>query len=156
MFITSLSVFGQSAKISPKDISVLVGERWTGTLTYRDYGTGKPVTILSDVTISLAKGEKSKWNFSFEYPKEPKANSSDVIELSRDGRTFDGEKVIEIKNLSSGVLRFTTEIKGEDDDKPALIRHVYLISKTEFTKTKEVKFDGAAEFIERNTYKWKR
>ncbi len=159
LFTVLLSVGNLSAqalKISEKDLEPMTRGRWTGNLTYRDYGTGKPVTILCDVLITRVKGEINQWNFSFEYPKEPKANRVEIVELTNDGRKFDGETIIERNKSSDGVLKFITEIRGEDDGKSAQIRRVYVISTSEFTITKLVRFDNLSEFMERNSYKWQR
>ena len=150
----AFSAVAQNTKLVPKELKVLEGAAWTGTLTYLDYSSGKKTSIKSDLTISKL-GER-KWSFAFTYPDEPKANSKDDVLLSEDGRTFDGETVVERTKLKNGILRIVTSRPGKDNDKPATIRHTYLFSKTEFSIRKDVKLDGGTEFFERNTYSWQR
>lgn len=91
-----------------------------------------------------------------QYPKEPGANKKEDVKLSSDGKTFDGENVIERTKLADGILRVVTSIKGKDDDRDATFRHTYLIGKKSFSIRKDVRFDGETEFFERNTYRWTR
>jgi hypothetical protein len=79
ILVFSLGVFA-SPKIKAKELNILTGARWSGTLSYLDYSSSKKVSILSDLVVSSA-GKKNSWIFSFEYPKEPKANSSDTVVL---------------------------------------------------------------------------
>jgi len=52
-------------------------------------------------------------------------------------------------------LQIITETNGVDgnDNKKALIKHIYTISKKTFIKRKEVKFEEEDKFIMRNEFK---
>ena len=76
--------------------------------------------------------------------------------LSKDGTTIDGERVIERTNLAGKTLKIVTEKNGPDNDKKALFRFTYLLSKTNFSIKKEVKDEDATEFFVRNEFSWKR
>jgi len=149
-----LAAPAQSSKLSSNDLKPLEGGLWTGTLTYLDYSSGKRTSIKSN--IAVARSGQRKWSFDFTYPEEPKANSKDDVLLSEDGKTFDGETVLEKTKLKGGATRIVTSRTGMDNDKPANIRHTYLISKTEFSIKKDVKPEGGSEYFERNTYAWRR
>lgn len=151
-----VSGFGQSAKVKIKDLQILTGAQWTGTLSYLDYQTKKKVSIPSNLTVTQSKEDKLSWTFEYQYPDEPKANSTEAAAISKDGKMFDGEAVVERTNLADKTLRIVTEKSGPDNDKKALFRFTYLLSKTSFSIKKEVKYEGTTEFFVRNEYNWKR
>lgn len=148
--------FGQSPQVKIKDLQVLTGARWTGNLAYLDYGTEKKVLIPSDLIVRQAKDDKLSWVFEYQYPDEPKANSTEIVAVSKDGKMFDGEMVIERTNLTGKTVKVVTEKSGSDNDKKALFRFTYLLSKKSFSIRKEVKYEGATEFFVRSEYNWKR
>jgi hypothetical protein len=152
----SITASAQSAKISAKDLKPLEGSQWIGNLTYLDYQSKKPTSIKSNVTVTRNATDKLKWTFAMQYPLEPKANRTEDIVLSSDGKTFDGETVIERTKLPDGTLRIVTSKPGKDDDRPATLRHTYLVGKKTFSIKKEVKLDSETEYFERNTYSWTR
>ena len=155
-FLVVVSVSAQSAKVSPGDLKKLEGDKWVGNLTYLDYKSKKPTSIMSNVTITRSKADELTWIFDMDYPLERGANSKDEVKLSADGMTFYGETVIERTKSPDGTLRIVTTKKGKDDNRESTFRHTYLINKKAFSMRKEVKFDGDAEFFERNTYAWTR
>ncbi|MEP6705268.1 MAG: hypothetical protein ABJB34_10735, partial [Acidobacteriota bacterium] len=82
------------------------------------------------------------------------ANKKSIVKISKDGKTFDEETVVERINLPNKTLRIVTTNNGTDNDKPAVFRHTYLLSKQSFSIKKEVKYEGTNEFFERNEYSW--
>ena len=138
------------------DIDGLVGGTWVGSLTYLDYTSKKPYTMPSTLTVERVAGSASSWTFRLGYPDEPHANREELVVLSEQGRVFDGEAVVERATLPGGGVRVVTETDGEDDRRPARIRHLYLVGRSSFSIQKLVRFSGEAEFIERNTYRWAR
>lgn len=158
-FVTGMlgiSVFSQTPTVSARDLKPLEGRQWTGTLTYLDYTSGKKTTIKSNIVVTRSSSDALSWTFEMYYPLEPAADGKDEVSLSLDGRTFNGEAVIESTKLPGGILRVVTTAPGKDDNRNATIRHTYLIGKRTFSIQKEVKFDGTDEFIERNIYNWER
>ena len=154
----SLSVFafGQTPKMKIKDLQNLTGAQWTGTLSYLDYRKNTKVSIPSNLTVTQSKDDKSSWIFEYQYPDEPKANSKETVTISKDGKMFDGETVIERTSLADKTLRIVTEKSGIDNNKKALYRFTYLLSKTSFSIKKEVQHEGTTDFFVRNEYSWKR
>lgn len=159
-FLIALSFFGfaspKTAKVKAKDLQQLTGKQWSGNLTYLDYGKNEKVSIPSNITVTRSAGNNSSWIFDYQYPDEPKADNKKTISISKDGKTIDGETVIERTSLADGTLKIVTEKSGTDNDKKATFRFTYLINKTNFSIKKEVKPDDAKEFFERNEYSWKR
>ena len=146
----------QAARVSPEDMRRLTGARWTGTLTYTDYGTNRRVSIPSNLTVTESPEVGAAWVFEYEYPKEPKANGKRTLKLGEGGSTFDGETVVERTSLDDGTLKLVTEKRGTDNERAALFRFTYLIGASSFSVKKEVRHEGAPEFFERNVYSWSR
>ncbi len=157
LLITS-SIFGfvnlKTPKIKSSDFKLLTAGQWKGKLTYQDYRSNKKVSILSNLTVTESNENKLSWIFEYEYPDEPKANKKSIVKISKDGKTFDEETVVERINLPNKTLRIVTTNNGTDNDKPAVFRHTYLLSKQSFSIKKEVKYEGTNEFFERNEYSW--
>jgi hypothetical protein len=143
-------------KIEPTDFQILTGDKWTGTLSYLDYGNGQKTSIASTLSVKQSADDKLKWVFDYQYPDEPKASQKRDVILSADGGMIDGDKVVEKQYLPDGTLKFVTEKDGRDNNKPALLRNTYSISSTNFSIKKEVKMEGEKVFFERNEYRWKR
>lgn len=151
--ISCASVLAQKAELSTDDLKVLEGSEWVGTLTYKDYSSGKPTSIKSNVLFIRDKDRS--WTAEYKYPDEPKANSKANVMLSEDGTVFNDQKVVE-KNRDGGVLKLITTKEGTDNDKKAVFRFTYTISDKQFSIRKEVKVEGSTEYFERNTYTWSR
>ncbi len=153
-FITIFPIFAQKNKISAKDFDVLVGS-WKGTLTYLDYSSGKPYTMPADIEVKKNKKDKS-FVIDNIYPDEPKANSSYTMVISQDGKLIDKESVKSRRKLDDGNLEIITEKTEKDgnDNKPAIIRHTYIVGKNIFSKRKEILFEGTKEWIKRHEYNY--
>jgi len=146
----------QAPVFSDADLQRLTGARWKGTLTYKDYGSGKQVSIPSELIVTRAEGGGPSWVFEYVYPQEPKANGRRTLTLGEGGRIFDGERVVERKSRGDGLVVIVTEKRGKDTDRDALFRFTYTLGESSFSILKEVRPEGAAEFFERNSYSWKR
>ena len=133
-----------------KDLSNSVG-RWEGKLTYLDYSSGKPYTMLANIKIDLTSDKKG-YIMGYEYPKEPQANSKDTTFII--DNLFDKEKIVEFKKDSDGGFTLVTEIEGEDgnENKKAILRHTYQLISNTYSIKKEVKFEGSDIWVKRNEY----
>jgi len=140
--------------ISKQDLNRITGS-WKGSLTYLDYSTGKPYTMPADVNVTQI-GESNQFIFSRTYPDEPGANSADTVTISDNGKYFDDETVISRKLLHGGSIEIVTEVDGTDgnDNKPATIRHIYMLGNNAFIIIKEVQFKGETEWIQRHEYNY--
>lgn len=147
LFAMILQVNAQT-RLTSKDLESMIGN-WKGTLTYKDYSSGKETAIRSNLSISSPK--PNNFSFAATYPDEPKANSTDMVVLSADGRMLDGERVLNVMRLTDG-LKIVTESRGPDgnDNKMASFRHTYQWFDDSFMIKKEVRFDGTKEWILRN------
>ena len=145
-----LSLIVKSQSLQVKDLSSSVGS-WEGKLTYLDYSTGKPFTMLANIKISLTADNKG-YVMEYEYPKEPHANSTDTTSLI--GNYFGKDKIVEFKKATDGGFTLVTELNGEDgnDHKKAVLRHRYQLQANTFSIIKDVKFEGTNNWIKRNEY----
>jgi hypothetical protein len=145
-----LCTFAKAQTFQVKDLSNSLGS-WEGKLTYLDYSSGKPFTMLANIKISLTEN-KSGYIMGYEYPKEPQANSKDTTYVI--DKFFGKDKIVDFKKESNGEFRLVTEIIGEDgnDNKKAILRHTYLLRSTTYSIIKEVKFEGSDSWTKRNEY----
>ena len=145
-----LCLFAKAQSIQVKDLANSVGS-WKGNLTYLDYSSGKPFTMLANIKISLT-ADKKGYIMAYEYPKEPHANAKDTTAIV--GSLFGNDKIVEFKRDSADGFKLVTEVDGEDgnENKKAILRHQYLLLKNTFTITKSVKFQGTDNWIKRNEY----
>jgi hypothetical protein len=142
--------FVNAQNFQVKDLGNAVG-KWEGKLTYLDYTSGKPYSMLANITVSLTHDNKG-FITSYEYPKEPHENSKDTTFVV--GKLFGKDNIVEFKNVSNGGFTFITEIDGEDgnENKKAILRHTYKLNLNTFSIMKEVNFLGGKEWIKRNEY----
>lgn len=143
-------------KVTDKDLRPLTGAQWTGTLTYLDYRSNKKVSIPSNLTVTQSAEDKRSWVFDYKYPDEPKADGKETVTVSKDGRAINDETVTQRMKLAGGTLKIVTEKKGRDNDRDAVFRYTYLLNAKSFSIKKEVRYEGAPEFFERNEFSWKR
>lgn len=143
-------------KTSVKEFAMLEGN-WQGTLTYLDYSSGKPYTMAADIDIKRIK-KTNKFIFSNSYPNEKSANSIDTITISEDGHFIDKELVKSSRKLANSDREIITEEPGKDgnDNKPATIRHTYTFGAATYKNRKDVRFEGATDWINRNEYFYKK
>ena len=150
--VLSGSAFSQSV-VGTIDFKMATGS-WKGTLTYLDYTSGKPFTMPVNMVLSVA--DREHVILSFDYPKEPKANGNDTIVIN--GSEINNAKVISKERMEDGGIKIVTEKEGVDgnDNRKAVLRHIYIISKNSFQNTKQVKFEGTDNWIKRNEYLFSR
>lgn len=151
-----LGVLLFSTTVSVKDFKPAFG-KWKGTLTYLDYTSGKPYTMPCNITINAEKVSNHKLLIKFEYPDEPKANGSETIVISADGKSIGDEQVV-INEKLNGVTKIIAERNGVDgnDNRKAILRLIYEFSKRSFSMRKQVKFEGEEKWILRNEFKMSR
>ena len=152
-------VFAQDQKtvVSVNDFTPALGSL-KGTLTYLDYTSGKPFTMPANVTITVQAGKKNGIILALDYPHEPKANGNDTLVISNEGVLLNGAKIVSKKQLADGSVEIIADKEGRDgnDNKKAVLRHIYTISKTKFSNRKEVKFEGTDTWVLRNEYVFSR
>jgi hypothetical protein len=157
VIIFSFAFTNQSITVSGNDFKPAFGD-WKGSLTYLDYTSGKPYTMPANVSIQISSKNNNEIIFSYQYPNEPKANGNDTLAIKEKGTMIDNSKIIARKNNADGSLQIETERNGKDgnQNKDAVIKHIYIISKNNFISRKEVKFMDDNNWIKRNEYLFSR
>jgi hypothetical protein len=155
LYLFGLAILN-SPKITNKDLQLLTGAQWSGTLTYLDYRSNKRVSIPSNLNVTQAVEDRLSWVFDYQYPEEPQANSKETVTIGKDGRSINGQTVIERAKLAGGTLRIVTEKRGQDNNRNALFRYTYMLNARSFSIKKEVRYEGETKLFERNEYSWKR
>jgi hypothetical protein len=155
MLVTAFSFVQRSTQLTLKDIAQSIGE-WKGTITYLDYSTGKPFTMAANTTLFLDTINGEKIILKMVYPKEPKANGYDTLQVK--GPYLDNKGIINIERNKDGITITTVETDAVDgnDNKPCIIKHIYTFEKEILLFKKEVLFKGKSNWILRNEYSFKR
>ena len=144
------------ARVKRDDLQMLTGAQWSGTLTYLDYRSRKLISIPVNLSVKPNADDDWSWSFTYNYPDEPRANSEEIIRLSKDRRSINGEVVLERTRLRDNTIKVVTEKKGEDDNRSASIRYTYFLNVRSFSITKDVRYEDDDKYFERNTFRWKR
>jgi hypothetical protein len=139
--------------VTQADLARVVGEGWTGTLVYRDYSPPfGSVTLDAEVDISQSQDGLI---LAIRYPREPSANSTDVLSVSADGTMLGGDPVV-ARREEGRTVYITTRAPCEDDDKPAICEHTYTFGEAEFGTLKRVTFASGGAPVQRNAYSFTR
>jgi hypothetical protein len=141
--------------INLNDFKLLEGN-WKGSLTYLDYRSGTSETIKSNAAIAI-KG-RDVIELSLYYTDEPDHNNAELYQIKEKGTMLNNMKVVERIKQADGALKIIFESKGpdENDYKPAIFNHIYVIAKNNFTINKMVRFEGEDNFFERKQYSFSR
>lgn len=151
IMISCSKSFAQDNIITASDFAPLLGSGWKGSLTYIDYTSNKPTTI--PVNLSVSQINDTSFELSLTFPDEPQANGADTMHILNDGTYLDNKKIVSVQK-SGDVTTITGESTGSDNDKPAQFKYTYVISSSEFSITKEVKYDDSSEYFVRNKYQF--
>ncbi|MEM8600693.1 MAG: S41 family peptidase [Bacteroidota bacterium] len=140
---------------TPLPFDALAGD-WTGTLTYTDYSddTSRATLTISAEGRTLRRGGV---RLALRYV-EPDGSSGGMGTRTlreRNGAVeYDGEAWTERERaVSADGFRLVLERAGEDNRRPATIRHTLTLDGDELTDRKEVRYDGTDVFFERNFYR---
>lgn len=143
--------------IQPEELKNFEGS-WKGSLTYKDYSTGKETSIAATVVCHLAKPENESrtWVMNFDYPGEKGHDHSEEYRINKEGTGISNKLLVEKTLLPDGSLKIILEEKGKDgnDQKPAIFHHIIKLSASTLTITKMVRFEGDQVFIKRNEYQF--
>jgi hypothetical protein len=156
VFLSLLISYNSSAQttISSADFKPLIGS-WSGTLTYINYSDGTPFSM--PVGLSIVQTEDANnFTFYFSFPDEPEADSEETVSISGDGTMLNGEPVISKRLLEDAILEIVTESMGKDANKPATIRHTYIIGEDVFVTREDVQFVGQEEWLNRNEFNFEK
>lgn len=132
------------------DFKVLIGDNWTGNLSYLNYGRDNRSTIPASLKISIK--DEQTLNYAVIYPAESESNDTSTLKITDSGRKLDGQLIIDRIVREDGEIVIVAQSRGNDDNRDADVRTTYTISSNEFRMKKDVKFDDKNSFINRNEY----
>ncbi|MEM9054001.1 MAG: hypothetical protein AAGB16_01635 [Pseudomonadota bacterium] len=145
---------GEVPPLAQEDLDILIGDDWTGSLTYLNYGEPvKDFTIPAEIDIERTEGGL---NLSYQYPDEPHQNASMVSKVSADGARLNGETITSNTLLETGAREIRTAYPCEDMGRKASCEMIYTLSATSFETRKLVTYQGETEAFRRNAYSFSR
>lgn len=140
--------------LSLSDFEPILGDDWTGNLTYLNYGEPvKDFTIPAEINVTVSEDGVSLY---FLYPDEPQQNGGRLIKLSEDGTMLGSERIMSIETDTDGQRIVITEEACEDMGKPATCTMTYSLGQKNLILKKMVLYDGAEEAFRRNEYAFSR
>ena len=154
LLITGLSLQLAAQSISLNTLDEVIGEDWTGKLTYLDYTSNEEVSLL--VNLEVTKIKEGTFQFAYSYPNEPKANSKAKIRISSDGTKISGNKITKVEKTEEGLLIIHAESTGEDNNDKAWFKFTYTIGPNIFSTRKDVRYKGDSVYFMRNEYRFSR
>lgn len=139
--------------VTEADLARVVGENWSGQLTYRDYSPpfGTVALAVNANVVQTATGLR----LSLQYPREPLANSSDMLSVSEAGRKLGGDPVVSREEVAGAVV-ITTRAPCEDDGREAICERTYTFGDKVFSWRKSVRLVGGSGKFERNAFAFTR
>ena len=147
-------------RLSGSDLSSASANDWRGTLTYRDYGTGKSVRLNTAMRGQMPRADQLILAFDYEEPNKSHVFGADTLAVGSDGTRlrWDGTDfaVIARQRLPDQTLRLVLEGQGRDNDQPATIRKILTLSPRQFTLQKEVRYESGIAFFQRHHYQFTR
>lgn len=144
----------EQATLSPEVLSVLKGEGWAGTLTYRDYSPPFDEEVIP-VKMSEVEIVDDGVLFGMIYPGEEDANSHEALFISEDGTELGGSPVMSTMEMGDSLVVMTKKT-CDDDGRPAVCERIFRIAPNAFSMAKEVTLDETGERFVRNRYDFTR
>ena len=147
------------AKVAMQELKA-IAQQWDGSLTYLDYQTKKPVTLITTLNGMQSKPQELVLDFIYREPEGGQVKGYDKVQLSNDGKRiiWDGTplEISRKTRLPDATLQLVLEGRGQDDNKACLIKRTVNLNANRFSVLKEVKYDNAAVFVTRNKYEFQR
>ena len=148
LIVTLITNSQSTIKIS--DFEDLNNTNWKGTLTYKDYQSGKLQTIDATMQFKIS-GDKIISNIQYTY--EPHKNNKSVIKIKNNGSYFGKEKVISFSN-TNGKRILKTKYKAKDNGRKADIIVTHILTDSSYIVSKEVIYLDTKERLIRNAYNY--
>ncbi|MEL6442825.1 MAG: S41 family peptidase [Bacteroidota bacterium] len=143
------------AAATPLPFDALAGG-WTGTLTYTDYSddTTQATLTISASGRALRRGGA---RLGLRYVRADGSSSAMGTMTLRERRgqvEYGGEAWTELeREVRPDGFRLVLEREGEDNRRPATIRHTIALNGDALTDQKDVRYDGTEVFVMRNVYR---
>ncbi|WP_422104137.1 hypothetical protein [Winogradskyella sp.] len=136
--------------IKLSDFESMNNINWKGTLTYKDYQSGK----LTDVDATMQfKIDGDKIVTQVQYTYEPNKNYKGSIKIKKNGTYFGNEKVLSFSE-DNGTKILVTTYRGKDDNRKADMYLTHTMTDSTYSVSKEVVYLDTKERLLRNTYNY--
>lgn len=152
--LAPVSVSETLTPVVAEDLEKIVGDNWTGNLTYLNYG--EPVqdfTIPAELDVASIENGLELY---FQYPEEPSQNIRVTWLISDQGRSLAGEPIIASTEMADGTAVYVTAAPCKDMGNSATCQMSYSLSATEISIKKMVQYDDADTAFRRNEYQFSR
>lgn len=149
ILLFSLNLSSQ-IQVTSDDLETMIG-KWEGSITYLDYQSQEPYNMPAILIIEKGKNQNSLVLNNL-YPNEPKANNSEKIRVTKNGKKLNKHTITNREELETGRIQIQTEHKGKDDNKKALIRYTYEFGADNLIIRKDVLTEISIDWIERSRY----
>lgn len=149
LLLTVITINTQN-NISLSDFESLNNTSWKGTLTYKDYQSGKQETIPCTMQLKIEGG---KIVFNQQYTYEPNKNNRSSVRIKKNGTYFGNEKVLSFTK-ENGTKTLVTIYQSRDNGKKADMFITHILTDSTYTVTKEVSYLDSDEKFVRNTYSY--
>jgi hypothetical protein len=150
----------EAQPLSLSDFEFLEGQ-WQGELIYLDYrDDASRVTLPTFLRCELSKkGDALRLEYRYNEPDGSEVDGFELLRVPGEPKTlfFDGLwTVTAVERDGDSRLRVVLEREGRDNDREARLRKTIERDRDALLLRKEVRYQGAAEFLVRNEYQLSR
>ena len=140
--------------LSAAELDNLIG-CWQGTLTYSGTIIRKPYSTKADLIVKRI-GQTKSFELVHVYSADANDHTNDTLNLSANGRKFEGATILSKRITRKGALVIVTQHEGFDQDnsQQVLIRKIYNICKSKYTYMKKIKIKDQNEWIDREEFSY--
>lgn len=146
--------------LRPADLQPLLRADWQGRLSYQDYRSRRPVTLVTRLTAAQAAGGELQLDYQYQEPSGSLVQGAERLGLPAEASRIDWDglamQLRQREQLADSTLRLVLEGEGQDDNRPATIRRTVLIAPRRCSIRKEVRFAGQAQWLQRHEYQFTR
>ncbi|GAB3824254.1 DoxX family protein [Hymenobacter jeollabukensis] len=142
------------------DFRPLLRYDWQGTLTYLDYQSQRPVTLVTRLNGMQAGAGELVLDYQYQEPEGGLVKGFERLRLRPDGHGLVWDELpMRLHQRTArpdSTLQLVLVGEGRDDNRPATIRRTVLIGARRCRIRKEVRFAGQTDFLQRNEYQFTR
>ncbi|MBC6609969.1 DoxX family protein [Hymenobacter sp. BT507] len=146
--------------ITSADWQPLLHADWHGTLTYRDYRSQQLVTLATQLHATQTAPQDLRLQYSYREPDGRTVAGTDHLRILADGTRMEWDGLLmqlhHKQQLPGHTLQLVLVGEGQDDNRPATIRHTVLLADQRYSVRKEVRFASDTTFLLRHEYQLQR
>ena len=146
----ALAFASEPAPLEVAELEVVVRADWTGSLTYLNYQ--EPFIDFTIPAALKVTATDAGLKLAYEYPDEPRANSTVQAEIGANGTELMGEPIVANMVLEAGGRVIVTAFDCQDMGRAAACEMTYSFAPAELRIKKMVTYEGETESFRRNEY----